>query len=134
MDFRRIVYKETAIAAIGEAICVFLMLAIFAMLGNFDKTVLLGGIIGGVLAVANFFFMAIGTSLAADKAEKQDIKGGHAVIKSSYALRMLLLAALLFVCAKSGLCNAVSLVTPLLFVRPVLFLAEFFRRKGVKSP
>lgn len=130
MDSRKIVYKETAIAAAGEAICVSLMLVIFAMLGNFDKTVLLGGIIGGVLAAANFFFMAIGTSLAADKAEKQDVKGGQAVIKFSYALRTLGLFLLMFACARSGLCNVIALVVPLVFLRPVLSTAEFFRKEG----
>lgn len=130
MDSRKIVFQETAVVAIGEAICVGLMIAVFAMLGYFDRTVLLGGIIGGILTVANFFFMAVGTSLAADKAENQDVKGGQAVIKSSYALRMLLLFVVMFACVKSELCNVIALVVPLVFVRPVLSLAEFFRKKG----
>lgn len=130
MDSRKIVFQETAVVAIGEAICVALMIAVFAMLGHFDRTVLIGGIAGGVLTVANFFFMAVGTSLAADKAENQDVKGGQAVIKSSYALRMLLLFVVMFACVKSGLCNVIALVVPLIFVRPVLSLAEFFRKKG----
>ena len=130
MDSRKIVYKETAVVAIGEAICVALMIAVFAMLGAFDQKVLLGGIIGGILTIANFFFMAVGTSLAADKAENQDVKGGQAVIKSSYGLRMLALFVLMFACVKSGLCNVIALVVPLIFVRPVLSIAEFFRKKG----
>ena len=130
MDSRKIVYKETAVVAIGEAICVALMIAVFAMLGAFDQKVLLGGIIGGILTIANFFFMAVGTSLAADKAENQDVKGGQAVIKSSYGLRMLALFVLMFACVKSGLCNVIALVAPLIFVRPVLSIAEFFRKKG----
>jgi hypothetical protein len=125
MDSRKIVFKETAVVAIGEVICVALMLAVFAMLGKFDSTVLLGGIIGGVLTVSNFFFMAVGTSLAADKAENQDVKGGQAVIKSSYMLRMIALFVLMFACVKSGLCNVIALVVPLVFVRPVLTIGEF---------
>ena len=130
MDSRKIVFKETAVVAIGEAICVALMLVIFAMLGKFDSTVLLGGVIGGVLTIANFFFMAVGTSLAADKAENQDVKGGQAVIKSSYLLRLVVLFVLMFACVKSGLCNVLALVIPLVFVRPVLTIGEFFRKKG----
>ena len=130
MDSRKIVFKETAVVAIGEAICVALMLVIFAMLGKFDSTVLLGGVIGGVLTIANFFFMAVGTSLAADKAESQDVTGGQAVIKSSYLLRMVVLFVLMFACVKSGLCNVLALVIPLVFVRPVLTIGEFFRKKG----
>ena len=76
MDSRKIVYRETGIVAIGEVICLGLMWAVFALMGRFERTVLLGGIIGTVLTVANFFFMAVGASLAADKAMKQDVKGG----------------------------------------------------------
>lgn len=133
MDSRKIVYKETAVVAIGEAICVAVMLAVFYLLGYFDRKVLLGGIIGGVVTVANFFFMAVGTSLAADKAEAQDVKGGQAVIKSSYLLRMVVLFVIFFACVKSGLCNVISLVVPLVFVRPVLTIGEFFRKKGEKT-
>ena len=74
--------------------------------------------------------MAVGTSLAADKAENQDVKGGQAVIKSSYLLRMVVLFVLMFACVKSGLCNVLALVIPLVFVRPVLTIGEFFRKKG----
>ena len=104
MDSRKIVYQETAVVAIGEAICVALMLVVFALLNMFDRSVLLGGIIGGVLTVANFFFMAVGTALAADKAEGQDVKGGKAVISMSYGLRMVLLFVLMYACVNPSSC------------------------------
>ena len=90
---------------------------------------LLGGIVGGAVAVANFFVMAIGVNMAADKAENQDVKGGQATIKGSYALRMIGMAVILFAFAKSGLCNVIALVIPLIFTRFTLTLQEFFRRK-----
>jgi hypothetical protein len=73
---------------------------------------------------------ADGTALAADKAESQDVKGGKAVISASYGLRMVLLFVWMFACVKSGLCDVVALVLPLAFVRPVITIAEFFRKKG----
>jgi len=130
MDSRKIVYRETGIVAIGQAICLAVMYAVFALLGYFDKTVLLGGIIGTVLAVGNFFFMAVGASLAADKAVNQDVKGGTALVKSSYMLRLLVIFLILFACVKSGLCNAFASVLPLVFVRPIITVAEFFRKSG----
>ena len=132
MDSRKYVFKETLTVAIGETICVAVMLGVFALLGKFDRSVLLGGILGGVLAVANFFFMAVGTALAADKAENQDVKGGQAVISSSYTIRMIVMAVLLFAAVKSGFCNVFASVIPLVFVRPVLTLGEFFRKSGDK--
>lgn len=130
MDSRKIVFHETAVVAVGEVICVALMLGVFALLGQFDGTVLLGGLVGGVLAVANFLFMAIGAMLAADRAQEQNVKGGKSTIQRSYILRLVLLFVLLFAFAKSGLCNVFALVIPLFFVRITITLAEFFRKKG----
>lgn len=133
MDSRKIVFQETLIVLVGEAVCTAVMCGVFALLGKFDRSVLLGGIVGCVLAVANFFFMAVGTSLAADKAEADDVKGGKAMIQSSYMLRLVVLAVLLFACAKSGWFNLLALLLPLLFVRPVLSVGEFFRKTGDKT-
>ena len=130
MDFRKIVYRETGIVALGVAVCVVVMLGVYALLHMLDSTVLLGGVFGGILAIANFFFMAVGTSLAADKAEAQDVKGGKALLQISMLVRYAVLFVLLFACAKSGLCAPIPLVLPLVFVRPVLSFGEFFRRKG----
>lgn len=133
MDSRKIVLQETGIVALGEVIGTALMCGIFALLGRFDLSVVYGGLIGAALATGNFFFMALGTCLAADKAEGQDVKGGQALIRSSYLLRFLVLCVVLFACGKSGLFNLFSLVLPLLFVRPTITIAEFFRKPGVKQ-
>ena len=129
MDSRNIVFKETAIILVGELIFLPLMLLIFFLAGHFDRTVVYGGLAGAVLAVANFFAMAMSTSVAADKAAQQDVKGGQATVKGSYMLRMIGMAVVLFAFAKSGLCNVIALVIPLIFVRFTLTLQEFFRRK-----
>ena len=133
MDSRKYVLKETLRVAIGEAICVAAMLGIFALIGRFDRTVVLGGIVGGLVAVGNFFFMAVGVTLAADKAETQDVRGGKAVTSSSYGIRMIVMAVVFFAAAKSGLCDVFALVIPLVFVRPVLTVGEFFRKSGDKK-
>ena len=131
MDSRKIVYNETAIVAIGEAICTAAMIGIFALLGKFDLRVLWGGLIGAALSVGNFFFMAIFVTLAADKAQQQDVEGGKKLVKGTYPLRLLVLALLLVVFIKSGFCNILALLIPLVFVRPVITVAEFFRKKEV---
>lgn len=128
MESRKVVLHETGVIAMGEALCLALMLGIFALAGHFDRTVVLGGVIGTLLAILNFFFMALGASMAADKAIKQDVKGGQVQIKLSYTLRMIAIIAILLVCVKSGLCNALASVLPLVFVRPVIMVAEFFRK------
>ena len=127
---RRLVLKETAWVAAGEAVCVALMYGVYAILGKFGLTVLLGGLAGGMLATANFFFLAVIATLAADRAEAQDVAGGQKLMKGSYPIRLLVLAALLILCAKSGFFDVIALVLPLVFVRPVLTIAEFFKKKG----
>lgn len=128
MESRKIVYKETLIVAIGLVPCVGIMLGLCALLNYFDQSVWVGGIVGYVLALANFFFMAVGTSLAADKAAQQDVHGGQKTLRMSFTLRQVLLLVIIVICVKSGACNALTTVLPLVFVRPILTLSEFFRK------
>lgn len=129
-ESRKIVLRETAVVAIGEAVCCGIMVGVFALLKAFSLPVLWGALIGYVLTVANFLVMAIGTALAADRAEEQNVTAGKNMIRASMALRYVVLLILLIAFAKSGICNVISLVLPLAFVRPVLMVGEFFRKKG----
>lgn len=130
MNSRKIVLKETAVILIGMVICLPVMMLVFYLLGYYDTSVLLGGIAGAAIALANFFFMALSTSVAADKAVNQDVKGGQATIQTSYILRQVLMFVALILCAKSGRMNLFALVIPVLLVRPIITVAEFFRKKG----
>ena len=123
MESRKIVYRETGIVAIGVAVCTAVMMLVFALLGRFHLSVLWGSLAGAVLSIGNFFFMAVGASLAADKAENQDVKGGSLLVRNSYMVRLLILLIVLIACAKSGVFNLIALVIPLLFVRPTLTVA-----------
>ena len=133
MDPRKIVFQETAIVAVGEVICTAAMVGIFALMGYFNTGVVLGAIVGMVLAIGNFLFMAIGASLAADKAEAQDVKGGQNLLQMSMLLRYAVLFIVLFACGRSKIFNLIALVLPLVFVRPTLTVAEFFRKPGEKK-
>ena len=126
MDSRKYVLKETLRVAIGEAVCVAAMIGVFALLGYFSREVVLGGIIGGLVAVGNFFFMALVATLAADKAQAQDVEGGQKLMKGSYPIRLLVLAGALVLCALSGWFDILALALPLLFVRPIIMFLEFF--------
>lgn len=130
MNPRKFILRETALLGAGELVCVAAMVGIFAMLGYFDYTVILGGVIGALIAVGNFFFMAIASNAAADKAVEDDVKTGKSMIKVSYGMRLLIIGVLLFVFAKSGHCNLLALVCPLFFVFPIITVIEFFRKSG----
>lgn len=130
-ESRKLVLKETAFIALGEIICVALMCGVYALIGKWALSVLLGGLAGLLVAVGNFFFLAMIATLAADKAEAGDPVSGQKLMKSSYPIRLLVMAAALILCAKSGMFDVIALVVPLLFVRPILTVKEFFRKKGV---
>ena len=129
MNSQKLVWNQTAVVAVGEALGVGAMYGIFALLGKLNDTVLLGGIVGGVMTVLNFFVMAVFVNIAADKAEDQNVTGAKGVIKLSYFGRLAMLAVVLFAFLKSGLCNPIALVVPLIFSRITLTFWEFFKRK-----
>ena len=130
MSSRKIVFQETSVIAIGQVICLPLMILAFWVCGYFDRTVVFGGIAGALIATANFFIMALSTSLAADKAAAQDVKGGQATMNFSYIFRLIFMFGALALCARSGIMNLLALVIPVLLVRPIIMFAEFFRGKG----
>lgn len=130
MNARKFILRQTALLSLGELICIGAMIGIFALLGHFDYTVVLGGVLGGLLAVGNFFFMAIASDAAADRAVNQDVKSGKSFMKISYRMRLLIIAVLLFVFAKSGHCNLLAMGCPLFFVFPIIMVIEFFRKAG----
>ncbi len=129
MDSRKIVWKETAIVAIGELICAAAMVGVFAALGYFQMNVLWGALGGCLVTVANYFFMAVTVTLATDKAAAGEPQQAQKMIQLSSVVRLLAMAGVLFVGIKLG-ANVVALVLPLAFERPILMLAEFFRKKG----
>ena len=129
-DARKLVLKETALIAAGELVCVALMWGVYALLGKWSVSVLLGGLAGWLVATGNYFALAVAATLASDKAEAGDVETGQKLMRSSYPIRLLVMAAVLILCAKSGYFDVLALVLPLAFVRPVLTAAEFFRKKG----
>ena len=130
MNAKNTAFRETRNVLIGQILCSAAMIAVFAVLGYYQRSVLLGGIAGAVIATANFFFMSFFANRAADKAEAQDVAGGQKLIQLSYMGRMLGMFLALIVLAKSGFCHPLSLVLPLTFTRPILTIAEIFNKKG----
>ena len=129
MDSRKIVFKETAIIAVGELVCSGIMVGIFAALGYFRWNVLWGALAGSAVMIANYFFMAVTVSLAADRAERGEVEQAKKMVQTSSVFRLLAMGLGRFLGIKLG-ANVIALVLPLAFARPILMLAEFFRKKG----
>ena len=129
MDSRKIVYKETAVIAIGEVVLSAVMVGVFAGLGYFQWNVLWGALVGCLAMIGNHFFLAVTVSLAADRAQAGDPKGAERSIQLSGIVRLVAVGAAIVIAIKMG-CNALAAILPLAFARPILMLAEFFRKKG----
>lgn len=130
MDNRKYVLSQALIILIGELALSALMVGIFAILGYWDFSVVLGAVAGAVIATLNHLVLVLGVMAAASKAEKQDVKGGQMLVQMSYMGRLIGLFLVLVLCAKSGIFNLIALVIPLVFTRPVLTIAEHFNKKG----
>lgn len=129
MDSRKLVLRETAIVAIGELICSGVMVGIFAALGHFQMRVLWSALAGSMVMIVNYFFMSVNISNAADKAEKGDVEQAKKMIQLSSTVRLLCMGIAIAIGIKLG-ANVVAIVLPLAFLRPILMISEFFRKKG----
>ncbi len=129
MNDRKIILKEILTLLIGEAVCTALMFAVYALLGRWTLSVLLGGLAGCIITVGNFFFLSITATLASERAVQQDVEGAKKMLKASQTYRFIAVALLLVLCAASKACDLIALVLPLAFQRPVMLVTEFFRKK-----
>ena len=129
MDSRKIVFKETGIIVIGELVCSAIMVAVFAALGRFQMNVLWGALAGSMVMIVNYFFMAVTVTLAARRAQEDQVQQAQKMVQLSSLVRLLLMGGTLFLAIKLG-ANVVATALPLAFARPTLMLAEFFRKKG----
>ena len=126
--------RELLIFALGELICLGLIYGAYALLGKLDSKVLLGGAVGMVTAVLNYFLMAVTVyAAAADRAiERLNLPRpvrAKRMVSLSMLGRFALMVAILVIGAKSGQCDVIAMVIPLLLFRVLIFVGEFFRRK-----
>ena len=129
MDSKKIVLQETAYMIIGQLALSAIMVGIFAALGKYNLAVLLSALAGSLVITGNHFFMAITVNLAIDRAARGEVEQAQKMVRLSSVVRLLAMGGLLFLGIKLG-ANVLALVLPLAFSRPILMVAEFFRKKG----
>ncbi len=108
------VKKETGHIALGTALGVAIMLVVFAVLGRFDAGVAVSGILGGALAVANFFLLGLTVQKIAN-GEPED--RARKWMQFSYNMRMLLMVVWLIVALAVPFFNWIAALVPLLMPR-----------------
>ncbi|MBE6884281.1 MAG: ATP synthase subunit I [Ruminococcaceae bacterium] len=116
------VKRETLYIAVWVAILSAVMQAVFLIIGHWDYTVLLGNLLSGGAAVANFLLMGITVQSAVAKEEKE----AKNTMKMSQSLRTLLLFAVVVLGVLLDCFNIWASIIPLFFPRiAVMFRPRF---------
>ncbi len=118
--------KEILRISIGAAVCFVLMEAAFFALsllrvGKFDYTVVLGGVIGTLLAIANFTVLCLTIQNAAQTADKKQMK---AHFQLSYNIRLMIQAGWVVAAFLLPWFNAIAAALPLLFPTVVIYFLQ----------
>ena len=148
--------KDALFILLGEiAVCavvsvVFLILSVFEI-AKFDHTVILGGLLGSLVVVVNYFILAVTVNRAIDKyvalrgdgemteeeAEKfaaENSKSVSMAAGGTYILRMLLMIGVLVgAFLLQGVFNVIATVIPLIAYRPIIYVIELIRSKKAKK-
>lgn len=108
------VKKETGHIALGTAIGVVLILIVFFVFKQFNSGVLVSAIIGGVVAVLNFFILGLTVQKIANGESEER---GRKWMQFSYNMRMLVMVIWLIVALAVPFFNWVAALLPLLMPR-----------------
>ena len=128
MRKHRDVLHQVTRLTIAMIICVEIMLGIYALLGIFTRSVLVGAVVGLLLSIGNFVSLSITVSNALDHAARDnDPQRAQLSIQASSVIRLLVLAAIYILLFRAKLCDPIAALLPLLLAQGVLKLVEFFR-------
>ena len=133
-----VVKKETKNVIIISAICLVLMVAIFFVLHliwpetvPFDYTVFLGGVSGSVIAILNFFLMALTVQKVASM---EDRDAAAKLMRNSYSRRLLLQCLWIVAVIFADCFQLFAGILPLLFPSTGLKIYGLFRKDLKNAP
>lgn len=110
---------------LGELLLTGVMLAVYALIGRFSLKVLWSAGLGAGAVLLNFTVMI----LALLQAEKRGSpEKGQLYVRATYALRLVLLAAVLILALKSKVFDPLATALPLCFQPIAVWLFELFRK------
>ena len=129
-------FQETRHIAIGTALLCAAMLLVFLVIGRMTWQVALGALIGYILAVGNFFVMALDVQRlmdGIDPGEDGAVKRAKAKMRLSYNRRMLALVLLLAAAILWLGVNWITAVAPLLFPPLIIKARQLIQNRKTKG-
>ena len=118
-------FRDILPVMLGELLLTGIMLGVYALIGRFSVKVLWSALLGAGVVLLNFSVMIF----ALLKAEKRGSpEKGQLYVRATYALRLLLLAAVLILALKSKVFDPLATALPLCFQPIAVWLFELFRK------
>lgn len=118
-------FRDVFPVILGELLLTGVMLAVYALVGRFSLKVLWSAALGAGAVLLNFTVMI----LALLQAEKRGSpEKGQLYVRATYALRLLLLAAVLILALRSKVFDPLATALPLCFQPIAVWLFELFRK------
>ena len=124
MQKHRDVLQQASRLAVAVALCIAAMLAVYALTGHFTNAVLLGALIGFVMAMGNFLSLSITVSNAMNRAANG---GSPQKAQTSSVVRPVILVIIYILLFRAELCDPLAAILPLLFAQVCIKLIDFFR-------
>ena len=126
MKFQPASIHEIKRMSIGSAACLVLMIAAFFLLslvgvGGFGWKIVLSGLVGTLIALANFAILCLTIQSAAEIEDKKQIKARFQV---SYNVRLFFQAAWVVVAFLLSCFNVIAASVPLLFPTIVIYFLQ----------
>lgn len=126
MDFEKpqeTVLKETRRIAIGEAAMLAVMLVVYAVLGRFALSVVLGGLVGAAYAVFNFFMLGMTVQKAMRLREENEALATMQ-LRSSYSMRMIGMLIVAIVAFALPFVDGLACIIPMVFPRLTILILQ----------
>lgn len=117
MKVDKTIKQESLYLLVGVIILSVIMEAVFLICGAFDYTVILGNILGGGIAVLNFFLMGITLQKSLNDDDPQMSKNR---VKMSQSFRFLMLIVVAILGGVLPWFNLISVIVPFFFPRIIL--------------
>lgn len=119
------ILKETIYIGTIAFLFNVVMQSVFLIIGKWDITILLGGILGFIASVGNFFLMGLSVQSAVNKDEKD----AKTTMKLSQSLRLLLLFVIAVIGYVVPVFNIIAVIIPYIFPRLAIALTPLLRKK-----
>lgn len=117
------VKRESLYIAVSVVLMTLLLHAVFLIIGKWSLPVLYGSLLGGGVAILNFYLLG----LTVQSALQKESKPAAAFMRLSQTLRMLMMFIALLLGVALAFFNIWATVIPLLFPRIAILIRPLFR-------